>query len=189
MWNNDTFWIIQVIFQKVLNSLSKSFFVWLKIRPSVTQLMRCKYTGIAGRHFLIKQTNRQTDKHTNKHYIFFFLMRAYGWFCNTAILSFLGQSDSHLSTLMCVLFFFPLMLSLPAAWCMYIHPASFHHSFLSQQPNNEALHETVKPAPATMSLHYSWRRLGCLICMKLCADSYNYKLPFVTVKQISVTTI
>lgn len=115
-------------------------------------------------------------------------MRAYGWLCNTAILSLLGQSDSYLSTLMCLLFF-SLLLSLPAAWCMYIHPASFHHTFSSQQPNNEALHETVKPAPATMSLHYSWRRLGCLICMKLCADSYDYKLPFVTVKQISVTTI
>lgn len=82
-----------------------------------------------------------------------------------------------------------LMFSMLTAWCMYIHPASFQHCLLSQQPNTDAVGETVIPVPASMNFRYCWRRLGCLICIKLCGDSYNYKLPFVTAKQISVTTV
>lgn len=101
-----------------------------------------------------------------------------------------GRGESYFLTPNCLMLFpATTMFSIPTDVCVCtpILPHS-NTPIFSQQPNNEAPDEIVKPVP-TMRRHYSCRRLGCLICMKLCADSYDYKLPFVTVKQISVTTV
>lgn len=96
----------------------------------------------------------------------------------------LGSFNSQIS--------YALLHHIFCACCLYTHPSSFHyplHSKLEsfQQATNKTLDETLKLVPTTC-LSSCWR-LECLIGMKLYAGSYNYKLPLVTVEQISLATV